>query len=192
MAARRDYAVGTDDAGTVAAADIEASTLLHLFAAVPPPAPVVAEIVLLDLEPAQALALCESSPFYQEICDSDGFKERYQDKWHVKVRVSGPIAHIREYSLFGTRNIADVKGIYEREFGLQRTGYTLFNAGGLYGRPLVPTAQSSLGGMVTDMSGDPTPFIGIRLQAIPRELGTQLDRELMHWFANGETIELSE
>ena len=203
MAARRQYAVGTDDVGRVDAADIEASTLLHLFAAVPPPAPVVAEIVLLDLEPAQALALCKSSSFYQEICDSDGFKERYQDKWHVKVMVAGPAAIAwvagpttafkREYSLFGTRNIADVKGIYEREFGLERTGYTLFNAGAIYGRPFVPTAQSSLGGMVTDVSGDaPHPFIGITLQAIPRALGTQLDRELMHWFANGDMIELSE
>ena len=203
MAALREHAVGTDDVGPVAAADIEESTALHLFATVPPPAPALAAELLLGLEPTQALALCESSPFYQEICDSDGFKERYQDKWHVKVRVAGPAAIAwvagpttafkREYSLFGTRNIADVKGIYEREFGLERTGYTLFNAGAISGRPFVPTAQSSLGGMVTDVSGDAAhPFIEITLQAIPRALGTQLDRELMHWFANGDKIELSE
>ncbi len=190
MAVRRDYAVGEDDVGTVAATDIEASTLLHLFAAVPPPAPVVAELVLLDLEPAQALALCESSPFYQEICDSDGFKERYQNKWHIRVHLTDQASHQKAYSLFRTRTVGDVKGLYEGEFGLARTDYMILRLvpGTYMTENVVPTAQSSLGGMAKEISRVRDRWL-LMFTAFGSPPGS---RPLTHWFANGESIELSE
>ncbi len=197
MAVRRDFAIGTDDVGTVTATDIEASTLLHLFAAVPPPAPVVAEIVLLDLEPAQALALCESSPFYQEICDSDGFKERYNKMWHTAVHLVDQARNRKVYSLFRTRTVGDVKGLYEREFGVARTEYTLMHLPAGPGsvarymaRDVVPTAQSILGGMTKIPHEVVVDSWLLMFNAFARE--PRSDDILTHWFANGETIELSE
>ncbi len=198
MASRHDYAVGTDDVGTVAAVDIEVSTALHLFAAVPPRDPAVAEEVLLGLEPTQALALCESSSFYQEICDSDGFKDRYRFEWHVRVHLANLGGDRIDVSLFRTRVVGDIKEIYERSTRLARTEYTFFKRMNL-DRTLqrlqleVPTAQSSLGGMATPSCFDENR-LSVRFDVVQDDqtVVPLRDRTLTHWFANGETIVLSE
>ena len=195
MAALREYAVGTDDVGRVDAADIEVSTALQLLAEDPPPARDVAEEVLLGLEPAQALALCESSPFYQEICDSDDFRERYKNEWHIKVHLVNRRGDRNEYSLFHTRDAADAKELYERDTGLARTEYTFFNMPSL--RPVnqgggvwvTPSAQSSLGGMASRSSVETGLFV--RFDVASNIVGLS-PLTLTHWFANGETIDLSE
>ena len=189
---RRSYAVGEDDVGTVAAADIEESTALHLFAEVPPPATALAAEVLLGLEPTQALALCESSAFYQEICDSDGFKERYRRMWHVRVGLVGLRGYLREYFLLSTRNVGDVKGLYEQEFDKERTGYTFFYPPAWSGKEMtVPTAQSLLGGLAQPpQEGD--WLARTRFDVTIRPFAAPVDRPLTHYFANGDKIELSE
>ncbi len=192
MQRRRVFAVGTDDVGRVDAADIEVSTALQLLAEDPPPARDVAEEVLLGLEPAQALALCESSPFYQEICDSDGFKERYRRMWHVRVGLVDLRGFLREYFLLSTRNVGDVKGLYEQDFEKERTGYTFFYPPEWSGKAMtVPTAQSLLGGLAQPpQEGDRLAWT--RFAVTIRPFAAPVDRILMHYFANGETIELSE
>ena len=195
MAARRQYAVGTDDVGRVDAADIEVSTTLHLLAEANPPfSPEVAAVVLLTLQPAQALALCESSPFYQEICDSDGFKERYEKKWHVSVHLVDQASNRKGYSLFRTRTVGDVKGLYEREFGVARTEYMLLHVPPGPGQVrrwienIMPTAQSILGGMAKIAQGSDSWLLMFNAFARePRSVDT-----MTHWFANGDMIELSE
>ncbi len=187
MAARRDYAVGTDDVGRVDAADIEVSTTLHLLAEANPPfSPEVAAVVLLTLEPAQALALCESSPFYQEICDSDDFRERYNKKWHTRVHLVDSGRGIqKEYSVLRTRTVDDVKVLYEKEFGITRTDYAFFHY--VPGRiNTEPTAQSVLGGMLSQVEHQ-SWLLMFQVSALRRGDGT-----LTHWFANGDKIELSE
>ena len=192
MQRRRVFAVGTDDVGRVDAADIEVSTALQLLAEDPPPARDVAEEVLLGLEPAQALALCESSPFYQEICDSDGFKERYRRMWHVRVGLVDLRGFLREYFLLSTRNVGDVKGLYEQDFEKERTGYTFFYPPRMSGKAMtVPTAQSLLGGLAQPpQEGDRLAWT--RFDVMIRPFAAPVDRILTHYFANGESIELSE
>ncbi len=185
MATARDWhAVGSDDMGSVAVADIE-DLPLHLLAEVPPEDPVVGADILLGLEPAQALALCESSPFYQEVCDRSEFKRRYLFKWHTTVYLRGPHG-LRIWHLLKLRTIGDVKGLYEQEFGVARTDYMLVKptvrlASGYFAH-VVPTAQSTVGGV-------PRSGPGIELDILP---GAPRDATLTHWFANGESIELSE
>ncbi len=177
MASRHDYTVGTDDVGSVAAADIEVATNLHLLAEANPPfSPEVAAVVLLTLQPAQALALCESSPFYQEICDSDGFKDRYNKKWHVTIQLVDHDRRIQKsYSILRTRTVGDVKLLFEKEFGIARTDYVLL-------ADTEPTAQSVLGGM--------TKSLGLLMFNVFALAGG--GNTLTHWFANGDKIELSE
>ena len=198
MAARRGYAVGTDDVGTVAAGNIEVSTSLHLLAEVPPPDPAVAAEVLLGLEPAKALALCESSPFYQEICDSDGFRERYQTKWMVRASAATLTAGSFTYHFLRTRVVGDIKTLYERDTGVSRTDYMM-----LYEVPTVddfgyievslvhPTAQSTLGGMIGGaVLRQGVPYLGfdVLAETVPPSQPAQFT----HYFASGESIELSE
>ena len=206
MAARREYAVGTDDVGRVDAADIETSTALHLFAAVPPPTPAVAADVLLGLEPAQALALCESSPFYQEICDSDGFRERYQNKWFVLAEfttrgVAVFPAHIDRrytYRLLRTRVVGDAKTLYERDTGVGRTDYNMLNAFDTSPNEkyvefnmVNPTAQSSLGGMM-DRAVRRQGIAYLGFDVIFLSVSASPSTNFTHFFENGEAIELSE
>ncbi len=190
MAARRGYAVGTDDVGTVAAADIEVSTALHLLAEVPPQSAAAASGVLLELEPAQTLALCESSPFYQGICDSDGFREWYEKTWHVGVHLVDSGRGIqKEYSVLRTRTVDDVKVLYEKEFGIARTDYAFFHY--VPGSANTePTAQSVLGGMsksLVEHQRLESWLLMFQVSALRRGDGT-----LTHWFTNGDKIELSE
>ena len=190
MAARRGYAVGTDDVGTVDAADIEESTALHLLAEVPPRSAAAASGVLLELEPAQTLALCESSPFYQGICESDGFREWYEKTWHVVVQLVDYDRRIqKEYSILRTRTVDVVKVLYEKEFGIARTDYVLFHF--VPGRAdTEPTAQSVLGGM-SKSQVEHHRLESWLLMFNVFALGHGGDT-LTHWFANGDKIELSE
>ena len=190
MASRHLYAVGTDDAGSIAAADIEVGTVLHTLAASPPDDPVVAIEILLGLEPAQALALCESSDFYQEICDRWSFKDQYRFDWHVKVQLVGLGVDQTTYSLFRTRDVGDAKELYERDTGLARTEYAFFlrQVPARTTRDVfqTPTAQSSLGG-VTALA-----VVQFNVVRADQTVVSFPDQTLTHWFANGETIELSE
>ncbi len=198
MAVRFDYAVGTDDVGTVSAADIEASPLLQLLAEDPPADPDARAVALLGLEPAQALALCESSDLYEEICDNVGFKDQYRFEWHVSVHLALGGDRM-DVSLFRTRVVGDIKEIYERNTRLARTEYTFFKRMNLdlvyYQRlqTVVPTAQSSLGGVATPSFFDDTR-LSVRFDVVQdaQTVVPLRDRTLTHWFANGETIELSE
>ena len=187
MSFRRGYAFGSDAVGPVDAAEIEESSALRLFAEVPPEDPAVAANVLLGLEPAQALALYQASSFYQEICDSEDFRERYMLKWIINVNMTSLRADTKVYPLFRTRVLGDANGLYERDIGLARTEYTLSRWGGR--RQVVPTAQSSLGGMADCGGGRDDAYWILMVDVAFYQAGAPL---LMHWFANGETIELSE
>ena len=129
-------------------------------------------------------------PCSQEICDSDGFKERYQKKWHVRVHLTDQASHQKVYSLLRTRTIGDVKGLYEVEFGLVRTDYMILRLvpGTYMTENVVPTAQSSLGGMTKEIS----PRHDSRLLMLTAFGSPPGSRPMTHWFANGEAIELSE
>ena len=184
MAAPRQHVFAEDVVGPVAAANIEDSTALQRLAAVPPKDLADVEEVLLGLEPAQALALCRASDTYQDVCDRDDFIEEYRKKWMVDIRLVFGVGEIEGYSLFRTRNVGDVKYLYERDVVVASTGYTFFYGHGIWAGALVPTAQSSLGGM-----SRPTVMSDIVwLSVAPR----RMNWPLTHWFANGERIELSE
>ena len=191
MSFRRGYAFGSDAVGPADAAEIEESSALRLLAEVPPEDPVVAADVLLGLEPAQALALYQASSFYQEICDSEDFRDRYMLKWIVNVNMTSLRADTKVYPLFRTRVLGDANGLYERDIGLARTEYTLVTwVPRIHGRRVVPTAQSSVGGMAPrGLRGDTTWILTVDVVFPILIENAPL---LMHWFANGETIELSE
>ncbi len=198
MAFRHDYAVGTDDVGPVDAADIEELPALKDLAEVPPEDPDVAGAVLLGLEPAQALALCESSPFYQEICDSDGFKDRYRFKQHVNVLLQNLRGDRTTYSLFRTRVVGDVKELYERDTGLVRTEYMMIKLGSIHWvaasaahELAVPTAQSLLGSVANLSSPTWGSRSFVRFDVVKYSSISNAPT-LTHWFANGEKIRLSE
>ncbi len=195
MASRYDFAVGTDDVGPVDAVVIEESSALHLYASDPPEDPAVAAGILIGLEPARALALCELSDVYKKICDDEGFKERYRKRWHIRVRLLGFVGRgFREgFSLFGTRNVGDFKELHEKAYDLERTDYTLFYHDSFFigDSFIVPTAQSSLGGMIMFVKQSPYN-VTLRFDFQIRAPGMPLDRNMTHWFANGKRVELSE
>ncbi len=200
MAAQRDYAIGTDDVGPVDAADIEESTTLHLLATLPPPAPALAAELLLGLEPTQALTLCQSSALYQEICDSDSFKERYLRKWLVTASFHKLFRPPIVYHLFRTRVVGDAKTLYERDSGVARTDYTILNM--FDSSPVAwsvslsvanPTAQSSLGGMLhRAVLREGFRHLEFDVQMWGTVHGPHDRSNLTHFFENGEAIELSE
>ncbi len=198
MATQSQYAFRSDDLGTVDAVDIEASTALHLLAAVPPRNPAVAEEVLLGLEPAQAVALYDSSSFYQEIGDSDGFRERYRRKWLVVALVNTRFNPDLTYHLFRTRVVGDVKTLYEEDTDVARADYTMLNSHDTSTDIRValfsmvnPTAQSSLQGMMGRtflIRGVPHLEFDVHLLDRP----PSQPHDFTHYFENGEEIKLSE
>ncbi len=197
MASRRDYVIGTDDVGSIAVADIEEGTALHAFAEAPPEDPDVASDLLFNLEPAQVLALCESSPFYQEICDSNSFKARYRLKWHILVTLVRRFptlqgSELETYFLLDTRTVGDVKELFVRDTGLARTDYTLVMSPPQRAADMTtiqPTAQSLLKAMTHPQRVEGNiRLLGLVVQ--PTHHVSSIS--LTHYLENGETIELSE
>ncbi len=140
--------------------------------------------LLLQLEPSEVSRLCRTSSFYQEICDTDTFQQLYRNEWFVDVAVLDLMGSRHDYSLIRTRLAGQVKMVYERDTGMDRSSYNMFFGGHYF------TAQSVLAGMITPVPEGTSAKLVFHVSL--RLGGPQGVRVMRHWFANGTTLDVSQ